>query len=191
MIKVTAVGLKKLSRGINYESKRQKRALDTAVKVEGFRLMKLLKQEIRDASPGGQRFAPLRRITWGSNRKTRTPLRRLAVAVRYFIADRDPLEMHIGWTGPRVSASWKRIAKKQQEGFTETLTDSKRASFIHWGARMGKSNPRRKYHFLKSSTKSMKTPARPIIEPFWRAHRNHAMRNIASNFRKKLRGQRI
>jgi hypothetical protein len=37
----------------------------------------------------------------------------------------------------------------------------------------------------------MEVPARPIISPFWTAHDEEARRNIAKNFLRKLKGERI
>lgn len=192
IIKMTTRGFKNLERTLKVEGKRQKKALDTAVRVEGFRLMRLLKAEIRKGNPGGRRFAPLsfiarRRMHRGRN----TPLRRLALGVRYFLADRNPLELHIGWAGPKVSKRWKYLAKVLQEGFVHGMDPDTRRLIISAGGRMTKRSKGRRYHFIKSSTQQFKTPPRPIMEPFWAAYRDDARKNIANNFRRKMRGQRI
>jgi len=192
MIDVTIKGLKKLDRDLKAESRRQKKALNAAVKVEGFRLMRLLKAEIRKGAPGGRKFTPLsfiarKRMHRGRN----TPLRRLALAVRYFVADRDPLQLEIGWTGPYVSRRWKHLAKIQQQGFTSGMTEGAREGFISTGARLGRRAKARRYHFLKKNTRRFITPARPIMEPFWDAQRRDAWDNIRNNFRRKMRGERI
>jgi len=192
MIKAQVKGFKHLQRNLKAESKRQKKALDTAVRVEGFRLSKLLKKEIRSGSPGGRKFAPLSFIARKRMHRGRNaPLRRLAIALRYHILKRDPLQIEVGWAGPRVSKRWKFLAQALQEGFTGTMSEATRESLAETGARLGKRSKNRRYFFLKKSTRRFKTPARPIMEPFWRAYRDDARRNITSNFRRKMRGERI
>ena len=59
MLEIKTRGLEHLSRIYKTESKRQEKALNTAIKVEGFRLMRLLKEQIKAGAPGGQKFDPL------------------------------------------------------------------------------------------------------------------------------------
>ena len=189
-IHMTVRGLSNLERTVTAENRRQKKALDTAVRVEGFRLMRLLKKEIRQGAPGGRKFAPLsyiarRRMHRGRN----SPLRRLAVAVRYHVADRQPLQVEIGWTGPKVSKRWKYLARVLQEGFEHGMAAVTRAAIIQAGSRMTKRTKARRYHFIRQSTRRFTTPARPIMEPFWDAHEDDARRNITKNFRRKMKGE--
>jgi len=196
MVNVVTKGFTGLEKTLKTEGRRQEKALNTAVKVEGFRLMRLLKKQIRDGAPGGQKFDPLTFLArrWGSkgNRlRPDKPLRRLAIAVRYHVKDQRPFDMRIGWVGPRTSKSWKRIAKLQQEGFTRSVAEKRRRSFAVLGAAMSKRSKARPYMFLKKSTKTLTTPARPIMDPFWRSERHRAWRNIQRNYRLKIKGQRI
>lgn len=150
------------------------------------------------------------------------PLRRLHIGVRYFVPSTRPNEVHVGWVGPQystfasrdglargydyepgwdkrisVSGSWRGLAKKHQEGFTEELTERRREYFAGWGAEIskstfgGKKSRRRAVFFLRKETRRMRTPARPILEPFWASERGDARINIRVNFRRKLRGERI
>lgn len=189
MLNVSIKGIKRLERTLKVEGRRQKKAMDTAVKVEAFRLMRLLKSEIRKGAPGGRQFSPLSHIL--RRRGRNSPLRRLAIAVRYYVAERDPLSIHVGWVGPRVSSRWKYIAKVQQAGFVTDISEAMRAHIIRSGARLGKRSKMRRFHFLRRSTKQFKTPARPIMVPFWAAHRSEARRRISRNFQRKMRGERI
>jgi len=196
MLKVVTKGFTRLERTLKTENIRQEKALNVAVKVEGFRLMRLLKKQIRDGDPGGQKFDPLTFLArrWAGKGKRlapNKPLRRLAIAVRYFVKDYRPFDMRIGWVGPRTSKSWKRIAKLQQEGFTQPLTEKRRKSFARLGALMSKKATARPYMFLEKSTKILTTPPRPILDPFWQAERHRAWRNIQRNYRLKMKGQRI
>jgi len=192
LITMTTRGFKNLDRVLKVESKRQKKALDTSVRVEGFRLMRLLKAEIRKGKPGGREFAPLSFIArrWG-HRGRNSPLRRLAIAVRYFVAARDPLELQIGWVGPRVSERWRYFAKILQEGFERPVSEAQRKAMARSGGKMSGRSRNRQYFFLRRETKTFKTPPRPIMEPFWVAYRNETRRNITDNFRRKMRGERI
>ncbi len=191
MINATIKGAKTLRRDIKREARRARYAENLAVRVEGFRLMRLLKKEIRQRSPGGRKFAPLsiiarKRLHRGRNE----PLRRLALAVRYHITKRDPVEMHIGWVGPRVSKSWKYLSGVLQEGFTTPITPGMREYFAGYGGSMRNRRASR-YFFLRREKTQFKTPARPIMVPFWSAHRRDAIENIRDNFRRKMRGERI
>ena len=196
MLQATAKGFANLERALKTESIRQEKAMNTSVKVEGFRLMRLLKKQVREGVTGGRKFHPLTFLSrsWGGTSKRlrpNKPLRRLAIAVRYFVKDQHPFDMRIGWTGPKTSKSWKRIAAKQQQGFTARMSQSRREYFMGMGARMGKRSVARKYMFIRKSTKRFKTPARPILDPFWQAEEHRAWRNIQRNFRLKMKGQRI
>lgn len=158
--------------------------------------MRLLKKQIREGAPGGKKFHPLTFLAraWGAKGKrlgSNKPLRRLAIAVRYFIKDQRPFDMRIGWTGPRASRSWQRIARLQQKGFSREMKESRRRFFREKGALMGKRSVARKYMFIRKTTKRFKTPARPILDPFWQAEGQRTWRNIQRNFRLKMKGHRI
>jgi len=195
MLESKLIGLKQLEKTLKTTGVKDEKALSTAIKVEGFRLMRLLKKQIVAGAPGGQKFAPLTflsRAFGGAGRmRPNKPLRRLAVAVRYHVPKQSPIEMHVGWTGPRTSKSWKRIAEMQQEGFESGITDKRRRYFLFKAAAMPKRSAARKYLFLKPGTTRFKTPGRPIMEPFWRSEKDRAWRNIRNNYRLKLKGERI
>ncbi len=195
MINVTIKGAESLVRELKTEEEREKKALATAIRVEGFRLMKTLKREIRQGAPGGSRFKPLAKIASsrrrGRSRRSSKALQKAAMAVRYFVPSREPFEMRIGWVGPQVSKSWKRLMAIQQEGFTREITGKQRRFFRHRGAELRERDPSRKYFFLRKRTRTFKTPARPVMDPFWAAYHDEAWRNIRRNFRRKLRGERI
>ncbi|HUT43524.1 MAG TPA: hypothetical protein VMW95_04230 [Desulfobacterales bacterium] len=189
MLEIKTKGFESLYKTLKTESKRQEKALNTAVKVEGFRLMRLLKKEIQSGAPGGRKFSPLTYMARarGGRLRPNKPLRRLAIAVRYQVQN-NPFEMKIGWIGPRVSKSWKRIAEMQQEGFESGISESRRRYFRLKAGGLSRRSIARRYLFLKKSTRKLKTPARPIMEPFWRAQRDSAWRNIRRNYVAKLKG---
>jgi hypothetical protein len=192
-ITATLKGAKKFNKKIGAEKKRQKKAFDTAMRVEAFRLMKLLKKEISAGAPGGKKFKDLsyiaRRLRY---RGRNAPMKTFAKAVRYHIADRDPIELHIGFAGPKVSKRWKYLAKKQQEGFDSgDMPEGRRRYLARIGGRLGARAKGKKFLFLKKSTRRFKTPARPMIAPFWDGHQAQAWRNVRRNFKRKLKGERI
>ncbi|MBA2881835.1 hypothetical protein HNR65_002166 [Desulfosalsimonas propionicica] len=178
-----------MEKSLRAESKRQKRALSTAVKVEGYRLRKQLIAEIRAGAPGGDSFAPLSMIQRKRALRTK-PVAPLTKAIRYHIPSQDPIEMQIGWTGPKVSKSWKRIAKKQQEGYTVSVSAKQRRFLARYGGSMGRSKYK-PFFFVQKSTRQFEVPARPIMEPFWAQNQARATKNITRNYQKKLRGERI
>lgn len=224
MIQITHTikGIGRISRDLEQARKQEEKALQTAIKVEGFRLRKQLKLEIARGKPGGIPFAPLTFLgrhtkasnirgrdqarQFGSYRAKKKALRRLGTAVRYYIPSGGPWRMLIGWVGPGVSKAWKKLARIHQEGFETPVTPELRRRFRRagaalkgrWtgslgrsGARVMTENKNAKFFFLRKETRVLRTPARPILDPFWRAHRKEAERNIRRNWTRKLRGERI
>lgn len=180
----------------------RKKAGITAVRVEAFRLQGVLRKEIRAGAPGGHRFSVLRVITRGNRR--RRPLRGLARWVYYWVTTQSGTvtNISVGFGGKGLksysSMSILKIAKLQQEGFSAsadsaTTYSTLRKFFRRLGAKYVKAGSKRvaKFFFLKKSTSTLKTPARPIIDPFWDAHKMEAWKNIKSNFNRKLAGERI
>ena len=201
MLKVTVRGLKNLQKDLKAESRRQKRALTTAIKVEGFRLRKVLVKEIKKGAPGGRKFASLTWLgrAWHQGRgnwRANKPLASLTrgIFVHY---NSSAMSVQVGWVGPRSSVTMKRLAKQHQEGFTAPLGSGKysgsfkRGFFAAKAARMSRRSKGRKFLFIRKSTTSFRTPARPIMEPFWDMHEKEVWPNIRSNFRRKMRGERI
>jgi len=184
-----------------------KKAGETAAKVEGFRLMKLLKAEIREGAPGGQKFSPLTEMakiySYGS--RNRTPLKRLSIPVRYRVSrTSDEFAFSLGYmaqdiagsvkSSNRISKSWARILQLHQEGGTIPIDQDLRRALLIEGARLQKRKNTRgaaNVFFLKKSTMSFRIPRREIVDPFWRAHEGEAARNINRNFERKMAGERI
>lgn len=115
-------------------------------------------------------------------------------------------EFGYGITGSQAtSKSWIRLAKRHQEGFEQPITDRMRRHFISTGGQIakrssGKRKARRgnlrdlksaRFFFLRKDTTHFKTPARPIIEPFWRKHHAEVNAKIPIYFKAKMRGERI
>lgn len=197
LFKLAIKNLRKFKKDIEADEKQVIKAAHTAVKVEGFRLSKLLKEQIKEGAPGGRPFSPLSEIAKRMRRPmNRTPLRRLAIAVRYAARKKSGgLGVEVGFVDPgrgkALSKSWKRIAEQQQKGFTRPITAIRRRSILLTAMRLGKRAKGRQYLFLKKTTEQFTTPARPIIAPFWIAHRSEAEAKIKSNFERKMAGQRI
>lgn len=169
------------------------KTLQTAMKVEGYRLMRLLKTEIKGASPGGKTFAPLTELAkrTTARRSKGSPLKRLAIPVRYNVRPQEPYTVEIGYVDTRrgrISKSWKKIAEAVQEGRTFPVTDRLRAYLGMVGAPHKKGE---QSYVLKKATKTLKIPSRPIILPFWRAHEREAFQKIKINYERKMRGERI
>ncbi len=195
MLNATIIGAQQLARDVRATGRRQEKDLQTAIRVEAFRLRRELKQAIRSGAPGGRPFAPLTflaRRKQGSKRfKPNKPLARLAIPISYHVKNRHPFEIAVGWTGPRVSESWKRIAERQQEGFDQRVTDPQESYFRHRGEEISEKSRNRKFFFLRKYTTRLETPERPILDPFWQAEQQRAWANIRQNFKRKLLGKRI
>ena len=251
----TIKGVKKTLKWLEKNRAEAEKNMNIALRVEGFRLRKLMQREIKAGSPGGRRFAPLtdisKRMDYQKSPR-RNPLKALAQGVRYHVNPRPPYQVAVGFVGPmtrsdadrglgfvgrrvnqyssprtRVAAlnplgwgisrsnisskKWRSLAASHQKGFSRTITEAQRRAIVHRGARLlgwdrtmgGKTSYKNKYgdnleatagntpFFLKKSTKTLTTPARPIIAPFWQAHQQSIRRNIASNFKRKMAGQHI
>lgn len=210
MLDVTVRGLSKLKKDLKAEKKRAEKAEYMAVRVEAFRLRKQMIKEIKAGSPGGRQFQglsyisrrvhdlgnrrlrpdkPLAAKIWGDDRGSRG--KSLADMVRVYMPEKNKPEAHIGFVGPSISESWKRIAKKQQEGAVQTVSEEQRRLFAYFGGETSKRSIAREYLFLRGSTRTLRTPARPIIEPFIQSHRSESLRRIRDNFRRKMKGKRI
>jgi hypothetical protein len=184
------------------------KAAQTAVKVEASRLVGslknpgVLKREIMQAAPGGRTFSPLRQIGAhfrAKQMKGKPPLYRMAVPVRYRVHyEGNNMTVQIGYVDPskggRISKSWVRLAQLHQAGGKLPVTEDIRRGLAAIGARMKRRKITRNkanVFFLKPTTTQVDIPARPIIGPFWQAHKAEAEQNIAVNFYRKMRGERI
>jgi hypothetical protein len=140
---VKAPGIENLADKVGAFDEKSRRALNAAIRGEGYRLMRLMQQQVRRGAPGGRRFAPLsfiaRIMRFGRARRhagqlgRNEPLKALAQAIKYLVPKKDPVEFHFGFVGPvnrsemramnahasqLISKSWQYIAAQQQAGFT-------------------------------------------------------------------------
>ncbi len=192
------------------QGKEAQKAAQAALKKEGYRLMRALQDEISEGAPGGRKFKPLSVLgAYRSRPYRRTPLRELANGVRYDLqVSGARTRCVIGFLTKRSSKSWVRIAERAQQGYETTVTPRQRRFLARWASRsLARGTMNRlairnisraavdtgdaKYFFLRKTTTRMKTPARPIIDPFWRAHERESRTNLVRNFHRKLRGERI
>lgn len=186
------------------DAKRIKAGQDAA-KIEGYRLHKVLVKGIRAGAPGGQAYDPLTAIArrYAGKFKTRKPFTGLlttamagatrgTLPVRYkaTVLQGAGLAVSVGFTSG-LSNSWRRIGRRQQEGFSRAISKKQRRWLARIGGTISKFSKLRKFFFLKKSTRQFRNPRRPIIDPFWRAERARTERNLVSNFEKKMSGERI
>lgn len=200
---------------------KRRKAAQTAVRVEGFRLKKVLAAEIRAGSPGGAKFKALSVIAkkLGRGAESRTPLKRLASVVRYWVEqtasrysvsvgyqDRPVVNSAGGVSrNNQLSRSWLGIVRSNIEGGSfdpgkfdrnvNPYTRSDRTTILisAFGGSRGRKKllPGRSQLLLRKSTSRLRIPARPIIDPFWSKHQREAMAQIERNFMAKMAGQRI
>ncbi|MCK5541713.1 MAG: hypothetical protein KAI40_03400 [Desulfobacterales bacterium] len=188
---VTIKGIGNVIKGIKKAGRDVDKALNTAVKVEGFVLKRILQKEIRAGKPGGKAFTPLSFIArrLHGRRPNRKPLEKLASVVRYQVTQ-NPFSVMVGWVG-KNQRTWRKLAKAQQEGFKRAISPGQRRLMTYQGASLGKVEGGSTPFFLRKTTQFFTTPAREIMSPFWQAHERSANRNISNNFKKKLKGIRI
>lgn len=179
------------------EAIKARKASMAAAKVEGYRLMRLMKDELRQAAPGGNTFSPLSVIRSGKLTGGRNPLSKMAFAPRYATVKQiEQTKTMIGFLSIKLSKSWMRLAEKHQDGFSVDPDSfawggtTLRKLFARQGARI-KDKAVARYYFLRKSTKELKTPARMIVQPFWAKHQTESAQQIVSNFERKMRGERI
>ena len=187
-------GVKKTIRAVKAYRKKSDKAMSTAVRVTAYKTVKKLKKEIRQGAPGNKKFEPLTFIAlrMKKRRAKGTALRYLANGVRYRVRKKAPYEIVVGWTAPgRKGAFFRKIAEKEQTGFTENISDALRKRIIRRGTELGKMEGAATPFFLRKTTTRFHTPARPIIEPFWRKYRPNMNRQIHKNFKLKMAGKRI
>ena len=83
------------------------RSLNSAFRIEGFRLKKLLQTQIRSGAPGGSPFAERRIISryWRRSKPGRKKaLGRLANGIRYYVPNTIEPRLQIGFVGPTNAA---------------------------------------------------------------------------------------
>jgi len=134
-------------------------------------------------------------------------------AVRYHVRSERPFTVALGFVGPTSrsiakrarsqglerginprhlsSGRWRKLVEMHQKGFVSPVSKAQRLGFAHVGGALGKIEGGNTPFFLKKSTTSMRTPARPIIGPFRQRYRTEIVRNIAKHYSAKMAGRRI
>ena len=86
MLKITVRGIEKLRKDLAIEGERNRKALDTAIKVEGYKRLRQLRDDIKAGRSGGVSFAALseiaKRTKAGRMKKNPVPLYRIARMLR-------------------------------------------------------------------------------------------------------------
>lgn len=211
-IKTKLKNLEKFRKEIrNYDDKVYKAAIN-AVKIEGYRLRQLLQSQIIGGAPGGKGFAPMRRISqlsrqyqaeYGSRlwNKTSIPkpgmddpaLRALAIPVRYEVQKgEEKFKVKVGiLKNKAISDSWRKIAYKQQTGFTIPITPLLREAFATWPLKMARAGRKPHGIFFPPEKTHLVVPPRDITRPFWRQQQNRVYANIKRNFDLKMANKYI
>lgn len=137
-----ASSLRTFQSELNAADAQRRKAAQTAVRIEGYRLTKVLKTEIKAGAPGGVKFKALSVIARKMGRgENRTPLKRLAIPVRYWVEqtgdrygvsvgyqDRTIVNSRGGYrtlsdgitpsSDSKLSSSWLGIVRSQIRGAT-------------------------------------------------------------------------
>lgn len=201
MLKLIFKAGKEMEKWGEEKSKQLQKSMNIALRREGFLLAKELKKDIRKGTS-----PPLSSMArrFGGKFPARKPFTRLhstkkggggIIPIRYNpIQKGEQLGVEIGMVDTRkekMSKSWKRIFQRQQEGFSQTITKRQRRYLARLGRGIKKSSKFRKHFFLKKNTTSFRTPARPVIDPFWEKWERESMQRLSDNFHKKMAGERI
>ncbi|CCK81201.1 hypothetical protein [Desulfobacula toluolica] len=181
------------------------RATASALKSEGYRLKGLIQEAIRGGGVDGgwdelnphtgvlarakRGSVKNYRMVWkgrkGSKKRVRqykevmlskkkAPLSKLAGAVRYEY-DEDMQMVNIGFMqSAGVSDSMVRLARMHAKGYETRITPRMRKMLFALGFP------------VKKSTTTLKTPARPVIEPIFEQEKDNIMGNIERKFFRSL-----
>lgn len=209
-LSMTVKGISKLYKDLDIYDKRAKKALDVAIRVEGFRRLKELREAIRKGDPSGAPYAAqlskiARRTKRGALRKNQVPLYRLARLLRYEVnydtglngAGQMTFSFGFKRTGPRrINSFYRKLVRLHQEGedvfYTGSRTELGRRFARIGGKLKKKGDPDAIYFFLRKETgRKMHLPERQIIGPYDDETRGQALRNIRRNFQLKMAGERI
>lgn len=197
MISATIEGANTLYRDLKAEFKSSNKNLELAMRIEGYRLMREMKNRLGEGAP--RRGIRLKRLTFlarglgiRTSRRLRKdrPLVRFVAFVRYHV-EHNPFRVHIGFRHPKVPRYIQDWVALHERGFSTRISKRMRRYIISEGARRGKMDGGRTPFFLRKSTKTFRTPSRPIVGPFWFDQRDDAISNIRRNFRLKMAGKRI
>jgi hypothetical protein len=189
-LKATVKGIRTVSRRIENARKKNRRAMESALKRTGFLMKVQMSKDLRKGIAGSTKLKELRII---SRLRKRPPLRRFAALTRYR-ADQRPFRVTVGFLRRgkfSLSEKYQEILKKQFEGFTERVTLETQQIFTHWGMQKSKRSRVRMFYFLKDTTTEFEVPERPFIDLFWRSNRERTKRELTKRYLAKMRGQRI
>lgn len=109
-------------------------------------------------------------------------------------------QFELGFTDTRkekLSKSWKYILGVQQAGFSTPVSKRMRAVMRKrgqfWKKKLGNKSRSKltKVFFLKKETTMIKTPPRPMIDPFWMSYKAKFIAELERDFDKKMRGEKI
>ncbi|WP_152971952.1 hypothetical protein [Desulfatitalea tepidiphila] len=206
-VEATVKGAERVARTISAEKQKARRSFEAAVRVEAFRQLKQLREDVRAGRPGGHPYAAFllsaiaSRTKSGRPKKRQVPLYRVARLIRYDIkgAGTENPQISFGFVranNPKLTSSYKQLLLKHQEGIDVLYAGSRTELGVHL-ARVGaklkkKGDPDAKYFFLRKETgRKIDLPQRDIIRTFWAAHKMDAMKNIRQNYRLKMKGVRI
>jgi len=197
IIRLAARNLKEVQREFALIDKnRVDMAEKAAMDVAKDRLL-VLKREMRAGAPGGRKMAELSNIGQmvvtkeGLKKRGRGgPLHTLAkwVNVNKYRAG-ESLEIDVGFVhkGGYGSNVYINLAKIHQAGQSRHVSEKKRRFFAVMGKTLPERSKFRKFFFIRKSTSTFKTPARPIIDPFWAAHGAGIERDIKAKYRELMK----
>ena len=187
MLKTSFKVLTDIKKIVDAENKRILKAMSTALKVEAFRLKKEgaillrkgelgLKQktllEYKENAKGQRRKQ--------SKKKSRVPFKSFAKGFLYKF-DPKTMSAQVGFVGTTAGTNWQaKIIKKSVPGYRWLIKPGHRAALHKIGIH------------LKKTTTSADVPARDVIDAIIQ-HEGEAkiLRNISTNFHRKMMGERI
>jgi hypothetical protein len=215
VLRIIARDLEGFKRELDSADAKRIKAAQTTARVEGYTLKRQMAAETKSGAPGGSSFAPLSKIA--QRRSKRKPLAALAKAIRYWVQTKpfkvsvgfqdEPVRGSDGFThrNSQLSRSWLYLARILQEGHTfgagrydksatlQTASARTRILSAGFGLLRGKKSVSglARFHLLRRRTRRLRIPPRPIVDPFWNAHRSEVGPRMMRNYERKLAGEKI
>lgn len=191
--RVLTPALKAVEADFRNTQRNVKKAPEAAARAVGFKFRRVMRSEVRRGKPGGVKWPKMSMVAKRFRKHRNIPgIQAMAPhskRIAYAPLPGRNAGLEIGWLDWGTHATPSGILahlNAQQEGYTTPVGVAQRSFFREWGRPRG---GKKKSFVLKKSTKTLTTPARPLIPPFMRAHERQMRRDFEHVYREKIHGR--
>jgi len=186
MLNIALKGLEVASREMQKwakeKNKQIRKAMTLSLSKEGYRARKDWARDLKTGNLGLAELAVYQNLPGDKTfrrRRKKKPLANLFGGIVYKV-DRQDMTLNVGFLGQTPGTAWQaRIAEKSQDTYTWNITEDHRTALHAMGIH------------LKSSTTSVRVPARDIIGTVHDRDSDKMIKNIRNLFYRKMAGERI